>query len=102
MYKVVVLYEHPVDAEAFEKYFIKHHLPLAQQMPGVSRIELTKFDSSAYGGKPEFYRMSELFFLSRQVMEETMGCPEGQAVINDLHNLTSTGVRIILGSVEKE
>jgi uncharacterized protein (TIGR02118 family) len=69
-------------------------------MPGVSRIEKTKFDSSPDGGKPQFFRMSELFFLSRHVMEETMGSPEGQAVINDLHNLTTAGVQIILGTVE--
>ena len=100
MYKVTVLYEHPVDTEAFEKYFKEHHLPLAEQMPGVSRIEKTKFDSSADGGAPQFYRMSELFFLTREVMQETMSCPEGQAVINDLHNLTSTGVKVILGTVE--
>ena len=100
MYKVTVLYEHPTDPAQFEKYFKEHHLPLAQGMTGVSRIEITKFDSSAYGGKPEYYRMSEIFFTSKGVMEETMGSPEGQATINDLHNLTSKGVKIILGNVE--
>jgi uncharacterized protein (TIGR02118 family) len=47
-----------MDADAFEKYFKEQHLPLAQQMHGVSRIEITKFHSSADGGKPEYYRMS--------------------------------------------
>jgi uncharacterized protein (TIGR02118 family) len=89
-----------MDADAFEKYFKEQHLPLAQQMHGVSRIEITKFHSSADGGKPEYYCMSELFFASKSEMEETMGSPEGQAVIDDLHNLTTTGVQIILGNVE--
>jgi uncharacterized protein (TIGR02118 family) len=100
MYKVTVLYENPADPVYFEKYFKEHHLPLAQSMAGVSRIEITKFDSSAYGGSPEYYRMSEIFFTSKSVMEETMGSPEGQATINDLHNLTSAVVKIILGNVE--
>lgn len=100
MYKVTVLYEHPENEEIFEKYFKEHHLPLAKNMAGVSRIEITKFQTSAYGGRPEYYRMSELFFTNKIVMEETMGSPEGQATINDLHNLTSAGVKIILGNVE--
>jgi uncharacterized protein (TIGR02118 family) len=100
MYKVTVLYEHPQDEVFFEKYFKEQHLPIAQKMPGVSRIEITKFQSSADGGKPEYYRMAEIFFSNKSVMEETMGSPEGQATINDLHNLTSAGVKILLGNVE--
>ncbi|MDB5191793.1 MAG: Ethyl tert-butyl ether degradation EthD [Segetibacter sp.] len=102
MYKVTVLYEHPTNEDAFETYLREHHVPLAQHMTGVSRIELTKFETSTQGVEPEFYRMAEIFFISREVMQETMGSPEGQAVINDMHNLTSTGVRILLGTVEKE
>ena len=101
MYKVTVLYHHPEDVEYFEKYFKEHHLPLAQSMPGVSRIEITKFHSSGHGGKPEYYRMSEIFFNTQAEMQETMGCPEGQATINDLLVLTSTGVKILLGNVEE-
>ena len=100
MYKVTVLYEHPVDPIVFEKYFKEHHLPLAQRMTGVSNIQITKFHASADGGKPEYYRMSEILFTGKAEMEETMGSPEGQATINDLHNLTTTGVKIILGNVE--
>lgn len=100
MYKVTVLYRHPSDVDFFEKHFKEHHLPLAQKMPGVCRIETTKFHSAADGGSPEYYRMSEIFFNSRAEMEETMGSPEGQASINDLLNLTSTGVQIILGNID--
>ncbi len=100
MYKITVLYQHPEDEVSFEEYFKDHHLPLAKKMSGVSRIEITKFQSSADGGKPEYYRMSEVFFSSREVMEETMGSPEGQAIIDDLHTLASTKVKIILGCVE--
>jgi uncharacterized protein (TIGR02118 family) len=100
MYKVTVLYEHPSDPVSFEEYFKEHHLPLAKCLAAMSSIEITKFDSSAEGGKPAYYRMTEMIFTSRAVMEETMGSPEGQAIINDLHNLTSAGVQILLGNVE--
>jgi uncharacterized protein (TIGR02118 family) len=100
MYKVTVLYKHPDDTVFFENYFKEHHLPMAESMPGVSRIEITKFHGAADDSEPKYYRMAEIFFMSRAVMEETMGSPEGQATINDLHNLTGTGVDVILGSVE--
>lgn len=100
MYKVTVLYEHPQDEEAFEEYFKAHHLPMAKTMPGVSRIEITKFQSSADGGKPAYYKMAEIFFTSKSAMEETMGSPEGQSTIDDIHNLTSNGIKIILGNIE--
>jgi len=100
MYKVTVLYEHPEDVGQFEKHFREQHLPLAKKMHGVSKIEITKFDSSADGGEPEYYGMSEIFFGSKAEMEETMGSPEGQATINDLLNLTKTGVKVLLGNVE--
>jgi len=100
MYKITVLLEHPVDPAEFESYLKNTHLPLVYEMPGVSRIELTKFEKSADGSKPEFYRMAELYFGSKSEMEETMGSPEGQATINDLQNLTASRVKIILGTVE--
>jgi len=100
MYKVTVLYAHPADASTFEKYFKEHHLPLAKRMEGLSRIEITKFHTSADGGKPQYYRMSELFFSTKAEMEETMSSPEGQAIINDMLNLTKSDIQIVLGSVE--
>lgn len=100
MYKVTVLYDHPQDEDSFETYFKGHHLPMAQTMPGVSRIEITKFQSSADGGKPQYYRMSEIFFTSKNAMEETMGSPEGQATIDDMHTFAPTGVKVILGNIE--
>ena len=99
MYKVTVLYQHPENENSFESYFKEHHLPLAQKMPGVSKIEITKFHSRADGGIPDYYMMSEIFFTSKEVMEETMGSPEGQATIDDLQNLTKAGVNILLGNV---
>lgn len=99
MYKVTILYEHPAEADVFEKYFKEVHLPLAHQMPGVSSIECTKFSNSGHRGKPDYYRMSELFFSSEEAMQETMGTPEAQATIDDIQNLL-VKVNILLGSVE--
>ena len=101
MYKLTVLYEHPDKPEHFEKYYKEKHIPLAQQMVGVSDIELTKFDSTSGGEKPSYYRMAEIYFVSREAMAETMASPKGQEVIDDLLNFATGGVKVLLGTDNK-
>ncbi|WP_207494168.1 EthD family reductase [Aridibaculum aurantiacum] len=99
MHKITVLYNHPGDEAAFEDYYENKHLPMARHMPGVSKVELTKFVPTPGGDQPEFYRMAELYFSSEEQMIETMGSPEGQAVIDDIHNLSEAGVKVVIGKV---
>lgn len=100
MKKVPLLYGHPKDSDAFEKYYKETHLPLASKMKGVNKLELTKFLSAPDGEKPAFYRMAELYFSSQSEMEKTLGSPEGKAAVSDLPNFTTGGVTIIIGTVE--
>ena len=101
MYKVTVLYNHPTDTEKFEQYYEEKHLPIAKRMPGVSKLELTKFDSAPGGGEPAHYRMAEIYYLTKEAMQESMGTPESQEAINDLQNFATGGVTVLLGSVSQ-
>ena len=101
MFKVTVLYHHPKDTQQFEEYYSQKHLPVARQMPELSKVELTKFESGPGAAKPAYYRMAELYFHAKKTMEETMGSPEGQATIDDLANFATGGVTILLGDVEE-
>src|SRR4051812_32756968 len=62
---IVVLYNYPKDTAAFEKYYSETHLPLlgkhAQEI-GFARGVLEKFDRTADGKKPPYYRKAELWF----------------------------------------
>ena len=100
MMKVTVLYGHPARPEAFESYYRGTHLPLAAQMKGVARLELTKFGAGPDGGKPAFYRMAEVYFATQAQMEQTLGSPEGQATVTDLAVFATGGVTILVGSVD--
>lgn len=101
MIKATLLYGHPTDAEAFEKYYAETHLPIAAKMKGVDKMELTKFISAPDGSKAAFYRMAELHFSGPAEMQETMASPEGQAASADLSNFATGGVTMIIGAVEK-
>ncbi len=100
MLKATVLYGHPTDPEAFEKYYAETHTHLALSMKGVDKMELTKFVSAPDGGKPAYYRMAELYFAGPAEMQQSMGSPEGQATAADLANFATGGVTMIIGAVE--
>jgi len=100
MIKATLLYGHPTDADKFEKYYAETHLPLAYKMPGVSKMELTKFISAPDGSQAAYYRMAELFFSDPAQLQQTMSSPEGQVTAADLSNFATGGVTMIIGAVE--
>jgi len=99
MVKLIVMYGHPTDPVAFETYYAEKHLPIAAQMKGVSKIELTKFIGTPDGSAPSQYRSAELYFSSIEELQKQMGSPEGQAAVNDIPNFATGGVDVMIGEV---
>jgi uncharacterized protein (TIGR02118 family) len=100
MCKATLLYGHPQNPEAFERYYATTHLPIAARMTGVTRLELTRFTPAPDGSQAAFYRMAELYFPSEAQLKATMGSPEGQAAVADLQNFATGGVTMLIGLVE--
>ncbi len=100
MIKLTVLYGHPTDPAAFEKYYREVHMPIADKIPGVARWELTRLTGAADGSKPAFYRMAELYFTDLEAMEKSLNSPGGMAALHDLPKFASGGVTTIVGRVE--
>ena len=100
MIKATVLYGHPANPEAFEKYYAEMHVPLVKKASGVIKAEYTKFKPNADGSAPAYYRMAELYFNEPNELQQTMASPEGQAMAADLSNFATGGVKIIVGVVE--
>lgn len=99
MVKVVVVYGHPTDPEAFENYYSGTHLGLAAQIPHVSKVELSKFIGTPDGGKASQYRMAEVYFESMEQLQAGMGSPEGVATVNDIPNFATGGVDVNIAEV---
>lgn len=100
MIKGTVLYGHPKDAGAFEKYYSETHLPLVTKTNGVVKAEYTKFLPNPDGSAPAYYRMAELYFEGPAAMQQALTSPEGQAMAADLANFATGGVTLIFGMVE--
>lgn len=97
---VVVLYNQPKDAAAFEKYYAETHVPLfkshAQEI-GVTRVELIKFASTADGKPPTLYREADLRFDSKEALEKGTATAGFKAVATDLANFATGGVTVLIG-----
>lgn len=99
MNKVTVLYMHPQDADAFEKYYAETHMPLAIKIPNVDHAEFTKFVPGPDGSQPSFYRMAELYFASEELMMQALGSADGQAAATDIPKFATGGFQFIFGKI---
>ena len=97
---VTVLYNHPKDTAAFEKYYAEKHLPLFQSKAkeiGITKGILVKFVSNANGSKPAHYREAELWFASEEALKAGMATDGFKAVAGDLKNFSTGGTIVMVG-----
>jgi uncharacterized protein (TIGR02118 family) len=97
--KLTVLYGHPTNPAAFEKYYAEVHLPLAGKITGFTRMELSKGLPGPDGAKPAFYRTAEFWFESAAALQACMGSAEGQATAADLPKFATGGVTLLVSEV---
>ncbi len=100
MIKATVLYGHPTDAEAFEKYYKETHIPLVLKTAGIVKTEYIKFLPNPDGSAPAHYRMAALYFNTPEEMQQVMASDDGKAMAADLANFATGGVTILFGIVE--
>jgi uncharacterized protein (TIGR02118 family) len=96
---VTVIYNHPKDTAAFEKYYRDTHLPLVsanQQEIGFTRADLTKFSGTLDGKKPTYYRQAELYFPSLEAARKGMAAEGFKKVGDDLAKFASGGLTGLL------
>ncbi|MGZ4110860.1 MAG: EthD family reductase [Tumebacillaceae bacterium] len=59
MVKMIALYKHPEDLEAFNKHYFGTHLELNAKTPGLVKTEINKFFDMR-GGETEYYLMAQM------------------------------------------
>lgn len=97
--KLTVLYGHPTNPAAFEKYYAEVHLPLADTIIGYQRVEVSVGLPGADGARPAFYRMAEFWFESAAAMQACLATPEAKATAADLANFATGGVTLLVSEV---
>lgn len=91
MYRLTVLYGHPADPEAFDRYYYNVHIPIARRMKGLRGWTIGKCESAVPGEKPPYYMIVGLFADTRAQIEAILASPEGKAAIADVPNFATGG-----------
>lgn len=97
---VTVIYNQPKSAAAFEKYYWATHVPLVganQAEVGFIAAELTKFDATLDGKKPDYYRQAVLWFNSMADLEKGVATPGFKAIGDDLAKFADGGLIAMVG-----
>lgn len=100
MIRLTVLYGHPTDPAAFDRYYSEIHLPLARKMKGLSGWTIGKCESVVPGERAPYYLIVGLYAESRAAMEAILESPEGQAAVADVPNFATGGATFMYDSEE--
>ena len=80
MFKFVTIYRRVEDEEALESFFSTIHLPLAEQLPGLMKSEVSRITGKP-GGESRFHLMYELYFESADIFFESIESEAGQKLL---------------------
>ena len=101
MVRLLVLYGHPEDPEAFDRYYDEIHIPLAKRMQGMKKWTIGKVLGTPDGGMSDYYYVADLYADTREEIEAILATPEGQAAVEDVPNYASGGVTFVYTEVEE-
>jgi uncharacterized protein (TIGR02118 family) len=95
MIRLTVLYGHPQDPVAFDRYYHEVHIPIAKQMKGLKGWTIGKCESAIPGENPPYYMIVGLYAESKADMDAILASPEGQAAIADVPRFATGGVKFL-------
>ena len=97
--KITVIYDNPVDPEAFEKGY-GQQLALGRKLPGVQMFESSRVWPKEDGSPTPAYRMLDLYFADYDAASAAVTTEEAGAFFPNVFELATGGVRIVFAEVE--
>jgi uncharacterized protein (TIGR02118 family) len=83
MARMLVIYKTPRDPVAFDKHYFDIHLPLAKQLPGLRKYEISSGPIVALAGAVDPYLVGTLHFDSLAAIKQAFASECGQACAAD-------------------
>ena len=99
--KLVVLYTHPDDTDAFDRHYAGTHIPLVDKIPGLLRTETGQVRTALDGGEKTYYRITELYFADQGALRAGFGSDEGKATAADYQKIAPAGSRMFVVPVDE-
>lgn len=101
MVRLLVLYGHPKDPAAFDRYYKEVHIPLARRIKGLSKWTVGKVTGTADGQPGPYYYAADLYAPSREAFDKILASPEGKAAVADVPNYATGGVTFLYTEIEE-
>lgn len=83
MVKLVAIYRKPEDVEAFDQHYSQVHAPLAEKMPGLLKLEVSRIYGAPMG-ESNLHLIAEMYFESKEALNDALSSAEGHAAGKDL------------------
>jgi uncharacterized protein (TIGR02118 family) len=83
MFKFVTIYRKVDDEPALEAFFSEFHLPLAEQLPGLIKSEVSRV-SGKPGGQSRFHLGYELYFTTQDDFFRALASDPGRSLMSAL------------------
>ena len=96
MARLVVMYKSPKDAAAFDKHYFETHIPIAKNIPGLRKYEISKGPVATPGGLSGFHLIAILHFDDLSAIQKAFVSTEGQAAAADMQTFASGGADMLL------
>ncbi|KGX90193.1 EthD family reductase [Pontibacillus marinus] len=97
MIKMIALYKHPEDKEAFDEHYFNTHSPITAKIPGLRDMKVTKMLGSPMGGEAKYYLMAEMYYDSMEAFQEAMKTDEAKASGKDVMSFAGDLVTMMIG-----
>jgi uncharacterized protein (TIGR02118 family) len=98
--KLMVLYTHPDDPDAFDQHYLGIHMPLVASMPGLMRAETGRITTALDGGEQTYYRVTGLYFADQAALNAAFGSDEGKATAADYGKIAPPGSRMFIENLD--
>ncbi len=95
MAQVLVLYNAPTDAAAFDRYYAETHIPIANRIPKLRSYTVSRGPVQALSGTAP-HLIAILGFDSMADLQAALESPEGKAAAADLANFASGGATLLI------
>ncbi|MGE6260947.1 EthD family reductase [Heyndrickxia sporothermodurans] len=92
MYKMIALYKKPEDTASFDEHYFNTHVPLNNKIPGLEKVEITKFSSSS-----PYYLMCVMYYACKEAFKEASKTPESKASGKDAMEFAGDLVTFMFG-----
>lgn len=100
MVKLVAIYKQPPDKDKFDNHYNNIHTPLAKKIPGLRKLEVSRYFGSPTG-ESRYHLMAEMYFDDKEAMFAALQSEEGKAAGKDVMGFAGDLIHMMFATVEQ-